>query len=911
MAGNIENNGEIGVPVTDKGFKFSCIMAVYNVEEYLEEALESLLTQDIGFEDNIQIVLVDDGSTDGSGKMCDDYAALYPLNIVAIHKENEGPSSARNAGIQKATGEYITYVDPDDMLSKNTLGFVYEFFSENKEYVDVVCIPLYFFGSMKGQHLLNGKFKKGSRIINLNIESDAKLLSAASSFYKSEIVKSHSFNTGLHVSEDLFFNYMLFLNKPYFGVVADGIYHYRRRDSLKSLSLTRGRYDKPHNYIPYLKNIHLSLIETAKNKHDYIPKFLQSLIVYDLQWYIKQNEIPNGVLSDSEKQEFFRLLSEVFSVVDDAIIMSASHLWLEHKLRILQLKYNIQPSLQFTQNDIRLFYRDTHCGWLSALPLRIGVIESSDKHIFINGYFSIYTFMADGSHELMAKTNNGEFACSLGEFLPASMSLGTPTVFQMDFAVKIPICDIAARDSLEFSYFYNGQRVFANRVIFTNRSPLSNKYKQSYCVLDSWVIKLNKGSINLLPNTSNARKQAEKLFLKEIINPNEKKDKRKKYARALTKVRASAAAKEIWLISDRIDRAGDNGEALFRYVNQVKPKGIKAYFVIDKDCVDYQRLKKVGNVVAYRSKEHKRLHLLASKIISAHANEFVYSPLGKLDASYKDINSKKKFVFLQHGITKDDISSWLKRRDKNIKGFVTAASNECNSIIENENYGYSSNEVWLTGFPRFDRLYDNNQGFISIMPTWRKNLMAKYDMESKQWILKPGFLNSEYYLFYNKLINDKRLIEACSKNGYKILFYPHPNIMPFIDLFHQNDLVHFGAPDEAYRDIYAKSNLVLTDYSSAVFDFAYLRKPIVYAHFDHDDFFSGTHLYTEGYFDYERDGFGEVCYDLESTVDTLISYIENECQLKDKYRNRIDNFFAFGDKDNCKRVLQKIMDMDK
>ena len=171
------------------------------------------------------------------------------------------------------------------------------------------------------------------------------------------------------------------------------------------------------------------------------------------------------------------------------------------------------------------------------------------------------------------------------------------------------------------------------------------------------------------------------------------------------------------------------------------------------------------------------------------------------------------------------------------------------------------------------------------------------------------FKESAYFNFYNSLINDKRLIETAKKHGYTICFMPHPNIITKIDLFTKNENVKFFTVDDEYRDVYARSNLVLTDYSSAVFDFAYLRKPLLYTQFDKSEFYGGDHVGANGYFQFERDGFGEVAYDYDTTVDLLIEYIENGCVLKDKYRERIDSFFAFNDKNNCQRILDKILEL--
>ena len=130
-------------------------------------------------------------------------------------------------------------------------------------------------------------------------------------------------------------------------------------------------------------------------------------------------------------------------------------------------------------------------------------------------------------------------------------------------------------------------------------------------------------------------------------------------------------------------------------------------------------------------------------------------------------------------------------------------------------------------------------------------------------------------------------------------------------MFQKAEQVKFLDPYTQYRDIYATSSLILTDYSSAVYDFAYLRKPIMYTHFDAEEFFAGGHAYEKGYFDYERDGFGEVEYDLEGTVDRIIEYMANGCQMKDKYKERVDQFFAYNDQNNCQRLYDRIMELER
>lgn len=113
--------------------KLSIIVPVYNVADYLAKCLDSLLSQDLS-QDEYEIIVVNDGSTDNSGEIAKQYAEKY-ANIILINHENQGLSRARNTGIANARGEYIQFVDSDDYLEQNVLGGLLEQIEEDKLYV--------------------------------------------------------------------------------------------------------------------------------------------------------------------------------------------------------------------------------------------------------------------------------------------------------------------------------------------------------------------------------------------------------------------------------------------------------------------------------------------------------------------------------------------------------------------------------------------------------------------------------------------------------------------------------------------------------------------------------------------------------------------------------------------------------
>ena len=196
-----------------------------------------------------------------------------------------------------------------------------------------------------------------------------------------------------------------------------------------------------------------------------------------------------------------------------------------------------------------------------------------------------------------------------------------------------------------------------------------------------------------------------------------------------------------------------------------------------------------------------------------------------------------------------------------------------------------------------------------IMPTWRRYIRDSFDDATSKSIYSHSFKNTEYYNFYNSLMQDEELLSVMRKYGYKGILGLHPIHSEQVVDFTENDVFEIPKGHLDYQELFVRGSIMLTDFSSTFFDFCYLRKPVVYAQFDEKLFYHGQ-VYDSGYFDYERDGFGPVCRDLKSTVSELISLIENGGRLEEVYQERINNFYAYDDQNNCKRVMEAIAETD-
>ena len=861
-------------------FKFSVIIAAYNSDLWISKTLESLIKQTLDFKKNIQIIIVNDASTDNTGDICQEFKAKYPKNIkYIVNDENLGPSASRNKGLKYAVGKYVNFLDSDDYVSQTTFKSISNFFSEHGDEIDMVSIPIYFFDGKTGEHILNFKYDR-DKVVDLFEYPDHIQLSSASCFFKREAIGALKFDSELSVSEDVVFINQMLLKNPKIGFCKTGKYFYRKREEKSSL-IDNSAIEKEY-FTKRSRNYFKFLILKSLEIYDEVPLFIQYTIMYDLQWIFDVSSV-NNILTKIETEKLRQELFEIIQFIDDEVIYDQKSITNLLKAYILFFKYkNYKDDAELNEE-----YKKLEKNILLRLKLNtvyIDVFEIIDDKLYILGNFPT---MFNNSVELYVndeKVDLNQLKFPQRDKYSLSHKYGTNYSFEAEieldkqkkYEIKFLLANINTDELyIEFSRPCNFSRTvgyaktrdYLSTIEDNNRIIIQKKRNVQ------WIKREIKTIYTMLKEHKKGYKTGVPIRIMYFLSYPFMKNKR------------------IWLFMDLPNIADDNGRQLFEYAQQKDPK-IKKYFVIDRDSKNYHEMNEIGNVLAYKSIKHRFISLYAEKIITSHPDNNIIYPFWGNYPFFAGL-LKSSTVFLQHGITKDNVSSWLNEYDKHLAMFLTVSKLEYKSIFEYP-YNYKREVVKLLGFPRFDRLYKgSDRRQILIMPSWRRYLRFK----SNEVILNSGFFKR-----INSLINNEKLIEAAEVYGYEIIFKPHPNIYDYIDLFDTNSHVKIDYDHGKYREFFNHGSLLVTDYSSVAFDFAYLKKPVIYYHYGKDYHFN----INESYFDYETMGFGEVCRTEDELVDEIIDYMKNECRLKKKYEMRIDAYFLFGDKNNSMRVYDAI-----
>lgn len=305
--------------------KFSIIVPVYNAEKYLQECVQSVLNQT---NQEFELILVDDGSTDSSTKICDNFQEKYPTNIKVIHKKNQGPLAARIEGISKANGEFVIFMDADDFIEESALEIINEYLLSDEQ-VDVLVYSFRYYKNDKKENRFrnianDGKIwsENNKKEIYEKLAYSMELNSLWTKVIRLSLLKAdttdYSFYFGKNMAEDLLFSLysMTYARKIMY---ADKVlYNYRINEEGLAHSFT------------------MESLTNKNARHVY-----EKILEYFPQW---------GMESENEKN---KLVARWFS--DVMYIMSKCYEQANKKDRKLILEYkwdNLLPTDIFNANNL-------------------------------------------------------------------------------------------------------------------------------------------------------------------------------------------------------------------------------------------------------------------------------------------------------------------------------------------------------------------------------------------------------------------------------------------------------------------------------------------------------------------------------------------------------------------------------
>lgn len=356
--------------------------------------------------------------------------------------------------------------------------------------------------------------------------------------------------------------------------------------------------------------------------------------------------------------------------------------------------------------------------------------------------------------------------------------------------------------------------------------------------------------------------------------------------------------RKLWLVAEQ-GEARDNGYHFYKYVREKHPQDF-CFYAIKPESAGYNKVAKLGNVIEYGSLKHWLYYMSANLNVSSQksgnpAPIFWY-------VVHVMLGLYKNRVFLQHGVTHND-AKWIYYDKTKFKYFVCATRDEYSFIFKN--FGYPEKNLLLAGFSRWDNLKDTSKKqknkSILIMPTWRNWLGGE---KNKLFTIKD-FLNTDYYKKWSAFLNDTEFVRLIEKNHIDVYFYPHINMQAFLKSFKASSKnVKIISYENDIQEYFNKCDTMITDYSSVAFDFAYLQKPVIYYQFDKEEY--RDKQYAEGYFNYMRDGFGEVVDEENALVGVIRTYTQNGYKIKSEYKKRIDNFFTKRDRKNSQRIYREL-----
>lgn len=874
----------------DFPYKVSIIVPVYNVEEYLEGCLDSLVNQTIGRE-QMEIVLINDGSPDESYKICERYAEKYPC-IHYYAKQNEGLSATRNYGINRAHGKYLMYIDSDDQLTLNTVKNVTDFFDKHYNEVDLVTYIDQGYG-------LNGKLPLHYRYNYMPSSGvyDLENYPFISQTRVNVCVKNRPGNNILFDTtpnfrfEDQKYCTEILLQKLKIGFCKEGEYKYNRSNEGSIVSTMFHAYYIFDGAMQYFENL-FNLYENN------VPRYVQAMFVNDINWKLAQNILLPYHYEGEKYTKAVNRIKALLSRVDTDIIAFHPQMDKFHKSYWLEVKPNVHPVVNTEPDGVEIL-ADGYRVYKSEekLELIVNKIRVKNGQLQFAGFIKSPVFNHLPQPPKVYAVENGKKK-ELDTYISVHSHYKSEEQTSKFYAFRY-YCNTAETTDFCFEvnigeHFYKTSPWCMSTSGFTPLIKAFVREDTLITLIDDYGFTLKKISAK---ETEKFEKKQSKLF---SFMPNVKKLRLKSIE--------YRKHHRIWLYNDLYTVEKDNG--YYQFKNDIKHNdGIERYYVVTRDYKDIDALftkEEQKHLVKAGSDLHKLLYVSCERVFTAF---YGFTPITAFETEREELcfTDIMKFdtIYLQHGILHAHMplnNSYERSRAEQI---VISAPFEMDNYTKN--YAYKPEELIPTGMARYDHIDKNRpaKNRILFAPSWRKYLTSQ--INAAKWdLMEDKFKKSDYYKNFLTFLTDKRIEKSLEEHDVYLDVKLHPIVSGATGLFEiDSNRINLINGDVDIEDYCA----FITDFSSYVFDFAYLNRPIMYFVPDYVQFKSGMNHYRDLDLPFDK-AFGHFSTDPEKAVNDLLTIIDNNFVPEEIFSERMKNFYY--PLENCAEALyQYVMSKEK
>ena len=676
-------------------------------------------------------------------------------------------------------------------------------------------------------------------------------------------------------------------------------------------------YFVPSNHVEWyresVETFLLPLCERYRLPDGKLPLFVQFYLMYAVssRFLANQNNRNKRNMDADELQKFFDSCRKVLNQLDDAIVLNADKYkplgYSEEAAEMFyMLKYNktldtMPLTLREENEDVTLTCGDVEIAQMSSQHVGLHVLDYSDGKLLLDG--SLRRVFNLNEFQLFAIWNDKRIDLHDLDRYSLTKYFGISMYKKFTFHLELPFDDKRSVQKLSFFAQYKNTCVPLQFSYLHHWAKFTLKPEGSYWRFNKYMATIADNTDLIIEHASAGKTFKHEMHYLPHVFAESKRTFITRVQYWLT--RPFFKNKRIWLMYDKLYKGGDGCEYLYRFCKD-KKDGVTRYYIIDKNTPDYRKMKQDGlHPVKTGSLKHKMAFLNADIALITNSQCFPFNGYS-LDKS-RFIRDLCNFptMCLQHGLSVQKCAMAQQRIQDNTRMYFIASKYE-EKNLNHHAYAYKDMGILkMTGIGRYDGLINNDQKQILITPTWRMyNAMPVTTSEGQQRSYNPEYKNTVYYRIYNDLINDQKLIETAKRTGYKIKYLLHPILSAQAKDYTPDPYVEVipSVGDMSYEKILTESSLMVTDYSGVQFDFAYMKKPLVYFHPDE----LPAH-YDDGGFFYDTMGFGEICTNSAQLVDTLCEYMENGCQMKPEYIARVDDFYHYDDHNNCQRIYDEIM----